>query len=117
MGALTSELGCTVSWKGDTDTCEVIHPKRGKLPVIMHNRCPELDATITEELIRELEDRRACWMQRALSLKAMANLGPPKTGSEVANLLDNDPDALLLGWLQQLSPECPERILARVPSS
>ena len=96
MGALTSELGCTVTWKGDT--CEVIHPRRGKLPVLMHNRCQELDAETTEELIRELEDKRARWMQRALSLRAMTSMG--EQGSR-SHLLEGDPDGQLLRWLQK----------------
>ena len=60
MGVLAAELGCGVSWEGET--CTVIHPKRGRLPVVMINRCPELCSKLTEELISEIEDRRARMM-------------------------------------------------------
>ena len=68
MGVLAAELQCRVSWEGET--CTVVHPTRGKLPVVMANRCPELCADLTEALIREIEDKRAQVLRRALQLKA-----------------------------------------------
>ena len=76
MGVLAAELECKVNWEGET--CRVVHPKRGKLPIVMVNRCPELCAKITEELIAEIEDKRALVTQRVLRLKAMAvGVGEP----------------------------------------
>ncbi|CAE7861021.1 unnamed protein product [Symbiodinium necroappetens] len=107
MGVLAAELDCKVNWEGET--CRVIHPKRGKLPIVMVNRCPELCAKITEELIAEIEDKRALVMQRALRLKAIA-LGVSQQGI-------NEPVSVdaMLEWLQKLSPDCPKGILAWVP--
>ena len=107
MGVLVAELGCRVSWEGET--CTVIHPKRGRLPVVMINRCPELCAKITEELITEIEDRRARMMQRALRLRALGISGchlEPENSGYVEEMLE---------WLRKLSPDCPEGLLARVP--
>ena len=113
LGALTSELGCRVEWSGDT--CVVTHPIRGVLPIVMQNRCPELSASLTEELIRELEDKRAMWLQRALRLRALSDgFGD---GAEATLGLEEDQDGPMLAWLRRLSPDCPERILAKVPSS
>ena len=107
MGVLVAELECRVSWEGET--CVVIHPKRGRLPVVMINRCPELSARLTEELITEIEDRRARIMQRALQLRALGIAGchvePESSGCEEE----------MLEWLRKLSPDCPEGLLARVP--
>ena len=111
MGVLAAELKCKVAWEGET--CQVVHPVRGKLPVVMINRCPELDAEITEELIREIEDKRAAVLQRAIQLKAMS-------GSILENVppnevLGSDWETSVLAWLRRLSPDCPEGLLARVP--
>ena len=107
MGVLVAELGCRVSWEGET--CTVTHPRRGRLPVVMINRCPELSATITEELISEIEDRRARIMQRALRLKALGVSSCPVDGEGHALIED------MLEWLRKLSPDCPEGVMARVP--
>ena len=107
MGVLAAELDCKVNWEGET--CRVIHPKRGKLPIVMVNRCPELCAKITEELIAEIEDKRALVMQRALRLKAIA-VGVGQQGIDEPVSVD-----AMLEWLQKLSPDCPKGILARVP--
>ena len=107
MGVLAAELGCRVSWEGET--CTVIHPKRGRLPVVMINRCPELCSKLTEELISEIEDRRARMMQRALRLIALGIAGCDD-GAEGSEKVE-----AMLMWLRKLSPDCPERVLARVP--
>ena len=107
MGVLAAELHCKVCWEGET--CTVTHPTRGRLPVIMVNRCPELCAKITEELISEIEDRRARMLQRALRIKALGMPGcpaDPEGSSHIEEMLD---------WLRELSPDCPEGVLARVP--
>ena len=109
MGALAAELECKVNWEGET--CRVVHPKRGKLPIVMVNRCPELCAKITEELIAETEDKRALVMQRALRLKAMA-VGVGEPGEDGPSSVD-----AMLEWLRRLSPDCPVGVLARVPPS
>ena len=89
--------------------CKVVHPKRGRLPIVMVNRCPELCSRITEELIAEIEDKRALVLHRALRLTAM------KCGT-VAPIPDShDPVENMLQWLRKLNPDCPEGILARVP--
>ena len=107
MGVQAAELDCRVSWEGET--CTVTHPKKGRLPVIMVNRCPELDAKLTEELITEIEDRRARITQRALRIKALGMPGCP-VESEGLNQVEG-----MLDWLRKLSPDCPEGLLARVP--
>ncbi|CAE6952681.1 RE1 [Symbiodinium sp. CCMP2592] len=107
MGVLAAELGCKISWEGEL--CQVIHPKRGKLPIVMVNRCPELCAKFTEELIAEIENKRALVMQRALRLRALA-IGVGEKGTDEPASVD-----AMLEWLRKLSPDCPESILARVP--
>ena len=105
LGVLVAELGCRVCWEGET--CVVNHPKRGRLPVVMINRCPELCSKITEELISEIENRRALIMQRALRLKALGIPGC-QVGSEGHVKIED-----MLVWLRKLSLDCPEGLLAR----
>ena len=107
MGVLAAELGCKVNWEGEV--CEVVHPKRGRLPIVMVNRCPELCSQITEELIREIEDKRALMLHRALRLKAMSCGTAGPSSDSHAQVED------MLQWLRKLSPDCPEGVLARVP--
>ena len=59
---------------------------------------------ITEELIAEIEDKRALVLHRALRLKAMSC-------GTVAPIPDShDPVEDMLQWLRKLSPDCPEGI-------
>ena len=115
MGVLAAELSCKVHWEGET--CEVVHPTRGRLPIVMVNRCPELCAKLTEDLIFEIEDKRAKVLQRALKLKELALSGNNAPQEES---IGDQRDAWvvpMLEWLRKLSPDCPEGLLARVPPS
>ena len=105
LGVLVSELGCEVEWTGGT--CKVVHPKRGVLAVVMTNQCPELDHDLTVSLIKEIENRRARLMQRALFVKAL-ELAPMAVESQ-------DVDQGYLRWLRDLSPDAPAELLAQVP--
>ena len=53
MGMLTKDLSCQVKWSGKT--CAVVHPGRGRLPVVMSQGCPELPRELALSLIQELE--------------------------------------------------------------
>ena len=53
MGMLTKDLNCQVKWSGKT--CAVVHPGRGRLPVVMSQGCPELPRELALSLIQELE--------------------------------------------------------------
>ena len=53
MGQLVQGLGCEVSWKnGDL---QILHPRRGHLPVQNKGGCPQLPRTLALELIEEME--------------------------------------------------------------
>ena len=110
MGVLAAELHCKIDWEGEE--CQVVHPTRGKLPVVMVNRCPELCAKLTEALIMEIEDKRAAVLQRALQLKALGSSDVGYMQGLQGSL--NVWEASLLSWLRKLSPDCPEGLLARV---
>ena len=57
MGVCAKELGCSIHWKGTK--CEIEHPKRGVLKVVMSGGCPELDRDLCLALISEVECKRA----------------------------------------------------------
>ncbi|CAE7444287.1 unnamed protein product [Symbiodinium sp. CCMP2592] len=69
----------------------------------------ELIAEITEELIVEIEEKRALVLHRALRLKAMS------CGAVDSSQDSHAPVEDMLQWLRKLSPDGPEGILARVP--
>ena len=94
-----------MEWTGGT--CKVVHPKRGVLPVVMTNQCPELDHDLTVSLIKEIENRRARLMQRALFVKALEH-APMAVESQ-------DVDQGYLRWSRGLSPDAPAELLAQVP--
>ena len=53
LGTPAHLSGCMVEWKAKG--LQVIHPKRGKLDVQVHCRCPQIDKQLALELIREYE--------------------------------------------------------------
>ena len=113
LGALIAELNCSVKW--DHSSCEVTHPVRGVLPITMTSLCPEVPYQLAIDLIQELENHRACVMQRALYLRSLA------VKSEAAQNIERDMNedagnVAALRWLQWLCPGAPVELLAAVPS-
>ena len=53
MGLLADLLGCKVIWK--SEGLEVLHPKRGQLPVRAVDGCPQIPKTLALGLIEEME--------------------------------------------------------------
>ena len=107
LGALIAELNCSVKW--DHSSCEVFHPVRGLLPVTMTSMCPEVPYQLAIDLIQELEDHRACVMQRALYLKSLAmnsNSNNFETSQNIEKDMNEDAgDIAALRWLQWLCPD------------
>ena len=53
LGALISELGCSLRWK--PDGLHLLHPQRGHIRVQVKNNCPEVSLKEANRLIKELE--------------------------------------------------------------
>ncbi|CAE7864076.1 hypothetical protein AK812_SmicGene16585 [Symbiodinium microadriaticum] len=87
-GALIAELNCSVKW--DHSSCEVPYQ-------------------LAIDLIQELEDHRACVMQRALYLKSLAmnsNSNNFETSQNIEKDMNEDAgDIAALRWLQWLCPD------------
>ena len=56
MGALISELGCSLRWK--PDGLHLLHPQRGHIRVQVKNNCPEVSLKEANRLIKELEQNQ-----------------------------------------------------------
>eukprot|EP00438_Fugacium_kawagutii_P029730 Skav214785 [mRNA] locus=scaffold1820:35141:42466:+ [translate_table: standard] len=56
MGWLACRLGCEIRWKGKD--IEVIHPTRGRLPVVQVEGCPQIPRNLAIDLIKEMEEDR-----------------------------------------------------------
>ena len=54
MGALTTCLKCTITWK--SGGLEVTHPGLGKLDIVVDNGCPMIERSQALLLIKQLED-------------------------------------------------------------
>ena len=59
MGALISELGCSLRWK--PDGLHLLHPQRGHIRVQVKNNCPEVSLKEANRLIKELRWSRTKW--------------------------------------------------------
>ena len=55
LGALMTELGCTLHWT--KSALRLHHPRHGRLKVTLKNNCPEVAVADAMILIRELEER------------------------------------------------------------
>ena len=53
LGALISELGCSLRWK--PEGLHLLHPQRGHIKVQIKNNCPEVSIKEANRLIKELE--------------------------------------------------------------
>eukprot|EP00435_Cladocopium_sp_Y103_P020138 s2720_g4.t3 len=53
LGALISELGCSIQWTGECLTIQ--HPQQGRIPARLHGGCPMVDKATALRLIAELE--------------------------------------------------------------
>ncbi|CAE7285156.1 RE1, partial [Symbiodinium microadriaticum] len=110
LGPLVSRLGCQVNWSDRG--ISIVHPTRGRLPVVLEGNCPVVSAGLCLELIDELEKQQHQHIGRGLKLKAMAagtGFGELDAEHECSWGSENR----LLEWVRKLSPEGPERILAQ----
>ena len=110
LGPLVSRLGCQVNWSDRG--ISIVHPTRGRLPVVLEGNCPVVSAGLCLELIDELEKQQHQHIGRGLKLKAMAagtGFGELDAEYECSWGSENR----LLEWVRKLSPEGPERILAQ----
>ena len=53
LGALISELGCSIQWTGECLT--IHHPQQGRIPARLQGGCPMVDKATALRLIAELE--------------------------------------------------------------
>eukprot|EP00439_Symbiodinium_sp_Y106_P027584 s4975_g3.t1 len=113
LGILIAELRCKATWEGDL--CQVEHPTRGTLPIVMSAACPEVDHDLALELIKEIENKRAGVLQRAMYLRSSSSVESTQAIRDSMYETAYDLDAL--EWLRRLSPEAPEALIAAVPSS
>ena len=124
MGALTSELGCDMSWSGDR--CSLKHPKRGKLRVIMKDYCPHLRSDTLLELMAELEEVGSLKAQEQARLRmaslveanettlerAWNDLKESLQGTSESSSQEADPTSALFARLLALAPQVPAETLA-----
>ena len=68
MGLLAEVLNCTIDWKGGS--LQIHHPRRGALPVISSERCPQIPRQLALEIIREMEDTKMGIPQQARGFEA-----------------------------------------------
>ena len=54
LGALITDLGCTLSWS--KSSLKLTHPRHGRLRVTLKGRCPEVAVADALRLIKELEE-------------------------------------------------------------
>ena len=66
MGLLQSTLNCKMLWVGAE--LQVLHPKRGKLPVTTEAGCPMLPRAMTLDLIEEIEDSKCNVFLKSLTI-------------------------------------------------
>ena len=66
LGALITELGCTLHWT--QKELKLNHPRHGRIKVSLRGRCPELGIADALELIRELEERELRRLQEQVEV-------------------------------------------------
>ena len=65
--ALLVQGGSYIQW--DNDECVVVHPRYGKLEIIMEQGCPTVDWQLGMDIIREIEDQQKADRRGALRMR------------------------------------------------
>ena len=120
LHAACNDLGYRTTWDGESG-CVLRHPQHGKLDVAMVAGCPELPEQEVVDLIRLLEEQRACKALKAITVFNMQRTPgceldlPVLLGSHVGDLLGLEVE--LLKWVAGAFPYLdPERVSELVPA-
>ena len=100
--ALLVQGGSYIQW--DNDECVVVHPRYGKLEIIMEQGCPTVDWQLGMDIIREIEDQQKA--DRRGALRALQSDEVDNVDVEDSGDLQN---------LAKIFPKVPRRIIERVP--
>ena len=112
LGVAIRVLGMSVLWR--EDRCDVVHPVRGRIRVILDKGCPEVPRAVCLALIDELEDQSVLEHGSASEVQALRpQLDETVVGLLAQALSSQDPWTGLHTWLRAAYPEVPNPTLAK----
>ena len=113
LGVPVRLLGMSVVWR--ENHCDIIHPKRGRIKVMLHRGCPEVPRALCVSLIRELEAKLGGNELVPTSIQVLGAMTECEVQKRLCEAL-RAPDCMqaLKVWFSEVYPQVPIEVVNRV---